>query len=278
VSGDVRAGLAQWTPGRDREVNLATAEHAVRELGRRGCHLVLLPELWLCGYRAGSLAADVQGAAEPLDGPVQRRLAGLAAELGLVLAAGSFPELAGGAVFNTAVVYGPAGDLLLRHRKVHLYGTEPAVFRPGDALTVGDLPGLGRTGLCVCFDGDFPETARALRAAGAGLVLHPSAYEAAVASWWDTLYPAHALANGQWWLSANQHGGTGTDQMLGGSRVIAPDGRIAAAAPRQATAVTTPELLVTDLALDDELATAAAAAGALWTIPPPVPEGTKEPS
>ena len=63
---------------------------------------------------------------------------------------------------------------------MHLYGTEPEAFRPGDAtVTVGDIAGIGRTGLCVCFDGDFPETARALRAAGADLVLHPSAYEAA---------------------------------------------------------------------------------------------------
>jgi predicted amidohydrolase len=267
VSGEVRAGLAQWTPGRDREVNLATAEQAIRELAGRGCHLVLLPELWLCGYRAGSLAADVQGAAEPIDGPVQRRLAGLAAALGLVLAAGSFPERDGQAVFNTAVVYGPDGGLLLRHRKVHLYGAEPGVFSPGGTVTVGDLPGLGRVGLCVCFDGDFPETARALRAAGAGLVLHPSAYEAAVASWWDTIYPAQALCNGQWWLSANQHGGPGADQMLGGSRVIAPDGRVVAAAPRHRAAVTLPELLVTDLALDDELAAAADTASALWTNP-----------
>jgi predicted amidohydrolase len=265
MNGNVRAGIAQWTPDRDPGVNLGTAQAAVRELARRGCQLALLPELWLCGYRTASLAADARAAAEPIYGPVQRLLAELAGATGVILCAGTFPELDGGQIFNTAVVYGPAGNLLLRHRKVHLYGAEPEVFRPGDSVTAGDVAGIGRVGLCVCFDGDFPETARALRAAGADLVLHPSAYEAAAERWWDTIYPAQALCNGQWWISANQHGGGPADRMLGGSRVIAPDGRTVAAAPRHRDLVTAPELLVVDLAVDDELAASAASAGMLWS-------------
>jgi predicted amidohydrolase len=267
MTGPVRVGVAQWTPGRDPAGNLRTAEAAVRELSGRGCRLAVLPELWLCGYQTATLGADARAAAEPIDGPVQRRMAALARDTGMVVCAGSFPELCGGRLFNTAVVYGPRGDLLLRHRKSRLYGTEPTVFQAGDAgdeVTVGDIAGLGRVGLCVCFDGDFPETARALRRAGADLVLHPSAYEAAAASWWDLIYPAHALCNGQWWIAANQHGGSGDDRMLGGSRIIAPDGRTIAAAPRHGTDVPVPELLVADLAVDDELATAAASAGVLW--------------
>jgi predicted amidohydrolase len=264
MSENVRVGIAQWTPGRDPGANLRTAQAAVRELAGRGCRLALLPELWLCGYRTASLAADARAAAEPIDGPVQRRLAELAGDTGVVLCAGTFPELDDGQLFNTAVVYGPAGSLLLRHRKVHLYGTEPEVFRPGDTVTAGDVAGIGRVGLCVCFDGDFPETARALRTAGADLVLHPSAYEATADRWWDTIYPAQALCNGQWWISANQHGGAPADRMLGGSRIIAPDGRTVAAAPRHRDLVTAPELLVVDLAVDDELATSAVSAGMLW--------------
>jgi predicted amidohydrolase len=268
MSGELRVGIAQWTPGNDPGANLRTAEAAVRELARRGCGLAVLPELWLCGYRTATLGADARAAAEPIDGPVQRRMAALAAGTGLVLCAGSFPELDGDRIYNTAVVYGPSGDLLLRHRKVCLYGTEPQVFQPGGEVTAGDIDGIGRVGLCICFDGDFPETARSLRAAGADLVLHPSAYEAPAASWWDTIYPAQALCNGQWWIAANQHGGP--DRMLGGSRVIAPDGRIVAAAPRHRDAVPEPELLVADLAVGAELAAAADAAGLLWSPAAPV--------
>jgi predicted amidohydrolase len=228
VSPTVRVGIAQWTPGPETAANLATAEAALHELGRHGCQLAVLPELWLCGYRAATLAADASAAAEPLDGKVQRRLAAAAQATGMVVCAGTFPEVHGGELFNTAVIYGPDGELIMRHRKTCLYGCEPAVFQPGNAVTAGDIAGIGRVGLCICFDGDFPEAARALRRADAGIVLHPSAYEAAMESWWDTIYPAQALCNGQWWISANLHGGVGADRMLGGSRVIGPDGPIAA--------------------------------------------------
>jgi predicted amidohydrolase len=274
VSGYLRVGIAQWTPGPEPRGNLGTAEAAVHELARRGCQLAVLPELWVCGYRTATLGADARAAAEPLDGPVQRRLAAAARATGMVVCAGSFPELDGRQLFNTAVIYGPDGEPLLRHRKACLYGSEPTVFQPGSAITAGDIGGgIGRVGLCICFDGDFPETARSLRRAGAGLVLHPSAYEAAAQNWWDTIYPAQALCNGQWWISANLHGGTGTDRMLGGSRVIAPDGRVVAAAPRHRDLVHTPELLVADLAIDDELATAAADGSPLWSPP----RSTEEP-
>jgi predicted amidohydrolase len=274
VTGTVRAGLAQWTPGRDPGANLRTAEQALADLAARGCDLAVLPELWLCGYRSGTLGADARAAAEPIDGPVQQRLAAAARAAGMVVCAGSFPELDGGRLFNTAVVYGPDGALALRHRKGCLYGAEPEVFQPGSAVSAADIAGLGRAGLCICFDGDFPETGRALRGAGAGLVLHPSAYEAGAESWWDTIYPAQALCNGQWWISANQHGGAGADRMLGGSRIIAPDGRTVAAAPRHRDQVDAPELLVADLAVDGELATAAATGGVLWSLPPRRPEDT----
>jgi predicted amidohydrolase len=271
MSGHLRVGIAQWTPGPEPSVNLSTAEAALHELAERGCQLAVLPELWLCGYRPATLAADARAAAEPLDGPVQQALAATARTTGMTVCAGSFPELDGGQLFNTAVIYGPDGDLLLRHRKACLYGSEPSAFQPGRTVaTVGDLAGIGRVGLCICFDGDFPETARSLRQAGAGLVLHPSAYEAAAQSWWDIIYPAQALCNGQWWISANQHGsadGASGDQMLGGSRIIAPDGRVVAAATRHRALVPTPELLVADLAIDDELATAAATGGLLWSPP-----------
>jgi hypothetical protein len=55
--------------------------------------------------------------------------------------------------------------------------------------------------------------------------------------------------------------------MLGGSRIIAPDGRTVAAAPRHRELVSAPELLVTDLAVGDELTAAAVTNRVLWSAP-----------
>ncbi|WP_020500559.1 carbon-nitrogen hydrolase family protein [Sciscionella marina] len=230
----VTVGIAQWAPvPGDPEYNETVATEAIGTLAGQGCSVVVLPELWACGYRNESLPRDATAVAEPLDGPRARRFAALAAKHGILLCAGTFVESAGELLYNTALVFDSTGELVLAQRKVHLYppGGEPGVFAAGSRFETVDTAELGRIGCAICFDGDFPETARELAAAGAGVVLAPAAYEVDAESWWDTLYPAHAITNGQWWIMANQQCGPGVP-MLGGSRVIAPDGRTVAAAAR----------------------------------------------
>jgi predicted amidohydrolase len=200
-------GIAQWlpAPGGAGE-NLETALGSIRDLAGRGCDLVVLPEMWPVGLYLDTFADDLAAGAEPLDGPRGRALSEAAREHGIWLAAGSAPESVADGVCNTAPLYAPSGDLVAAHRKCHLYIAlgEDHVFLPGNSLTVYEAGGLGTVGISICFDGDFPEVARTMRRRGARLVLHPSAYERAAESWWDTLYPANALANGQWWILANQ--------------------------------------------------------------------------
>jgi predicted amidohydrolase len=246
--------MAQWRPVAGApDLNLAAAAELIAAAGRAHCDLVVMPELWPAGYDAATLAADVASAAEPLDGPRGVALAGLAREHGLWLQGGSVPERDGEHIYNTAPLYAPDGRLVARHRKFHLYapGGEPRAFEAGEGPTVyapaGDAPAIG---LSVCFDGDFPETARALREAGARLVLAPSAYEYAAESWWERLYPAHALANGQWWILVNQAGGPADSGCFGRSRIISPRGDIVAEAPRATPGIdATAQLTVTEVDL-----------------------------
>lgn len=246
-------GIAQWLaePGLGGK-NLARALGFVRELAGRGAELVVLPEMWPSGYRISSLGADVRTTAEPLDGARGVALAEAAAAAGIWLCAGTVPELEGGAIYNTAVVYSPDGELVASHRKAYLYEVagEGAVFAAGDRLTTFEREPFGRVGVAVCFDGDFPETARALGRAGARVVLLPSAYEVEAAESWDRIYPANALANGQWWIMVNQCGAYGDQTLLGASRVISPLGETIAEARRAASGETPPpELLLVDVPL-----------------------------
>jgi predicted amidohydrolase len=220
-------GQAQWRPAPGRHAaNLEQALAHVATLAGRGADLVCLPELWPCGYDPRTLADDARTAAEPLDGPRGTALAEAAREHGVWLFAGTVPELDGERLRNTAVVYDPAGRLRAAHRKVHLYHPlgEDVVFAAGTSATVVELDGLGTVGLSTCFDGDRPSYARELRRLGATLVISASAYEVGASTWWDVLYPANALVNGQWWVMTNQCGGEGDAALLGASRVIAPDG------------------------------------------------------
>jgi predicted amidohydrolase len=139
-----------------------------------------------------------------------------------------------GRIYDTALVFNPRGELAAWHRKAHLYPPtmEPAVFTAGDRLTTFDDPALGRVGLAICFDGAFPEVGRTLALRGARLIVAPAAYEVEGATTWDLLYPAVALANGQWWLQANQAGSHATSTLLGASRIVAPTGTVVAEASR----------------------------------------------
>jgi predicted amidohydrolase len=254
---EVVVGIAQWLPHLDEPAeSLDEAVAFIRKLAEERCDLAVLPELWPCAHDPADVAAladKVHPHAEPLDGPRNRALARVAAEHRLWLAAGSVPEHTANGIFNTALLFSPDGELRAAHRKAHLYAPmhENLVFSPGECLTVVDTELLGRVGLVVCYDGDFPEVARALRIAGARIVLQVDAYEEAAESWWDRIYPAHALINGQWWVMANQCGTRGSTTFLGGSQIVSPLGDIVAKAPRAKPGQTPePVLLVQQIQLD----------------------------
>ncbi len=262
-------GIAQWLPRPgDTAGNLAAALELVTELGRRRCDLIVLPELWPSGYSPNTLAEDVAASAEPLDGPRTAALAAVAAAAGAWLAAGSVPERDGADVYNTALLFGRDGELRAVHRKAHLYAPlgEDLIFAAGQRLTVCPTEDFGVLGLPVCFDGDFPETARALRLAGARVVVQASAYEVEAEAWWDRLYPARALENGQWWVMSNQCGRTPSGALLGGSQIISPLGVVVSRAVKihELAGPPGPALLVATIALRGELAEADRLNSALW--------------
>jgi predicted amidohydrolase len=249
VKRDLLVGVAQWlaSPGEPTQ-NLSVALGLVERAASDGVELLVLPELWSCGYDPATLAEDARRDAEPLDGPRARRLSDAARRHALFLAAGTVPEWGDdGRLYDSALVFDPAGRLVARHRKAHLYApaSEPAAFAPGDRLTTFADPALGTVGLLVGFDGDVPEVARALARRGAGLVVAPSACEIERSTEWELVHPALALLCGQWWVQANQAGTHGSSTLLGASRIIAPTGTVVAAASEAVPGRAAPaELLV----------------------------------
>jgi len=269
VRDRVNVGIAQWLPvAGEPEANLETALELIDGLALRGCDLVVLPELWPCGFDWNRLGDDARAAAEPLDGPRVKALGEAALAAGAWLCAGSVPEANGDrAPFNTLVLFDPAGELRATHRKTHLYAPlgEDRAVTAGSATSVVDTEEFGPLGLSICFDGDFPEVARAMRLRGARIVIHPSAYERAAERWWDVLYPANALANGQWWIMANQCGTNSSGTLLGGSQIISPMGHVVARAVRAGGGESPdPELLRAELDLGREIERADRGNAALW--------------
>ncbi|MDP4033626.1 MAG: carbon-nitrogen hydrolase family protein [Pseudorhodobacter sp.] len=87
---------------------------------------------------------------------------------------GSGPVFVGARPVNRATFYGPGGILGHQDKQIMTrFEREPWRIEPGDPLTLFDTP-LGKIGVLICYDSEFPLLARALCEAGAEILLAPS--------------------------------------------------------------------------------------------------------
>ena len=223
----MKIALVQAEPVRfDKAANLERARRAVEEAAARGVRLVLFPEMFLTGYMVWDRVGDL---AEPLDGPSIRALAEMARAHGTAIVCG-FPEDAGRArPFNSACVIDVDGTILGAHRKVHLFAAEPDACSPGEEVRAFDTA-VGRLGVMICYDLEFPETARLLALDGAQVILVPTANMDPYARHQAVYLAARAMENGVYLACANQVGRDEVYRYFGESAVVDPDGNVLARA------------------------------------------------
>lgn len=200
----MRVALCQLPVSPDPAVNLSRVRGALASAAADRADLAVFPEATQARF-----GSDLRAAAEPLDGAFGRGLAGAAREAGVALVAGVFEPAPDGRVYNTAVAYDASGARVAAYRKIHLFDSlgerESAVVAPGGEPVVAGLAGL-RVGFLTCYDIRFPEHARALVAAGAQLLVVPSAWAAGLfkEEHWVTLVRARAIENTVWVAAAGQ--------------------------------------------------------------------------
>jgi predicted amidohydrolase len=211
---------------------------------QRGADLVVLPELWVQGGFAFGTFAQT---AEPVDGPLVRRLGAAARELGAWLHGGSIVERdEDGRLFNTSVLLRPDGTVSATYRKIHLFGFaggETTVLTAGSDVVTADVAGTA-TALATCYDLRFPELFRAFVDRGAELFLLPSAWPTPRIAHWSLLTRARAVEDQAFVVAVNGCGDQGGRLALGGrSVVVDPWGAVLAEAGDDE------EVLVVDLDL-----------------------------
>lgn len=222
----------------DENAALDRLETALSEVATKGASLLLAPELMLPGYNQPALHARL---AQPVGGAWDQALSAMARRHGVALVVGR-AEREADTLFNTALAFGPDGALLARHRKRLLYGPmEKSVFAPGAAgVATFDLNGQ-RFGLLICYEIEFPECARALSRAGAGVILVPTANPAGFEHVQRLLIPARAYESRAVVAYANFCGNEAGLAFGGHSVIAGPDGAVLASAG------TEPALLICDL-------------------------------
>jgi len=195
----LRIALIQLKIGKNKTENVSNAIDSIkRTVAEHKPHIVTLPECFNSPY--GTKHFDEYAESIP-DGYTCTALSQIAKELKIYLVGGSIPERDNNTLYNTCTIWSPAGELIGKFRKIHLFDIdvkggicfkESDVLSPGNQLvflSVNDF----KIGIGICYDIRFEELARIYRNKGCDMLLYPAAFNMTTGPLhWELLQRARA--------------------------------------------------------------------------------------
>lgn len=175
----LKIALLQIAPSGSLGANLEKGASACREAASRGADIALFPEMWSCGYDIYDRPAEVwKRDAISADSSFVNSFGELSRELNIAIGI-TFLEEYGDLPRNTLALFDRHGEHRLKYSKVHTcdFGAERELSA-GDDFYVASLDtaaGEVQAGAMICYDREFPESARILMLKGAELILVPNA-------------------------------------------------------------------------------------------------------
>ena len=253
IVNSLRVGLVQSRATPDLAANLADLEAKVREAASKGAAFIALPEA--CEFLHPDNAAFRAHAVPVGESRAAALMAKLARETKTWLLVGSL-SLRNGAekLANRSLLFTPEGAVKATYDKIHLFDAavekkeslESRIYERGDTAVVVDI-GVAKIGLSICYDLRFPHLYRALAAAGAEILLVPSAFMKVTGeAHWHTLLRARAIENGCFVLAPAQCGSPHAGrESYGHSLIVNPWGEVVADRGLE------PAVLIADLDLSE---------------------------
>jgi len=228
----------QLAVGPDIRRNGAAIRRQMRAAARRGAAIAQFPECALSGY-AGAQFQSFDGYPWQTLADQTARIRTLAAELGLWVILGSTHPRRRGKPTNCLYLIDPSGRIVTRYDKHFLMPGDRRHYAPGRRLVTHTLGGV-KFGLLICFDFRFPELWRELLKRRCQAVFfssylaspEPNALMEQVA---PATLTTRAAENSFTIVATN----TCTGRQWCNSRVLRPDGSVAAQAPWHRPAVLT---------------------------------------
>ncbi len=175
----LKIALLQIAPTGSLEGNLTKGMVACRDAKALGADIALFPEMWSCGYDIYEPPVkEWTRKAIRLDSAFLAEFQALATELEMAIAVTLLEEYQP-MPRNTIVLFDRFGQRKLVYAKVHTcdFGIEKNLTA-GNEFFVADLDtakGVVKVGTMICYDREFPESARLLMLKGAEVVLVPNA-------------------------------------------------------------------------------------------------------
>lgn len=218
----IKVGVSQFdvTIG-DLESNFIIACDNIHTLGDQGAEVVVLPEMWSCGFDNESLSTHAEKTPFILE-----NLSQISNKYNMVII-GSLPECFKGNIYNTIYVVDRTGDISGSYRKIHLFSLtqEDRYFSAGNRAVVCNT-GVGPIGLMICYDLRFPELCRALTLNSAQIIAVSAQWPLSRIDHWDVLIKARAIENQVFIIASNRCGKDPDIEYGGHSQVVSPNGTL----------------------------------------------------
>lgn len=197
----IRFALCQMNVVDDKEKNLENASLMIKEGISKNADFIVLPEMFNCPYSNDKF---IEYAEEENNSPTLNEISLLARQNRVYVLAGSIPEKEGDKLYNTSYLFDKKGDIIAKHRKMHLFDIDvkgKITFKESDVLTAGDdftiaNTEFGKIGIGICYDIRFPELARVMVENGALILIYPGAFNMTTGpAHWELLFRSRALDN-----------------------------------------------------------------------------------
>ncbi|MDF2569434.1 MAG: nit1 [Sporomusa sp.] len=239
-------GICQMGVIPNKLANIEKASHMIGEAVSKGSQLIALPEMFNCPYQSELFPEYAEHVS---DGPTIAMLARCAAKYKVIVVGGSIPEKDdAGNIFNTSFIFNEDGELIGRHRKIHLFdvaikgGTvfqESKTLSAGSSMTVVQTS-LGTIGIAICYDARFPELARAMALKGSQVLIYPAAFGPVTGpAHWELLMRARAVDNQVYVVAAAPALNAAAEyKSHGHSMIVDPWARVLAIAGEEETVIT----------------------------------------
>ncbi|MBR6405712.1 MAG: carbon-nitrogen hydrolase family protein [Lachnospiraceae bacterium] len=170
--------LMQLMPSEKQDNNLRIGLASVKRARAMGADIALFPEMWNCGYRIPEDPEELNALAVTEESDFIEAFRNISRFSGIAVGI-TFLEKTEGKPKNTIILYDREGNKVYKYSKVHTCDfADEARLQSGEEFVVRELPtaqGPVKVGSMICFDREFPESARILGLMGAELVLMPNA-------------------------------------------------------------------------------------------------------
>ncbi|MFK7855732.1 MAG: carbon-nitrogen hydrolase family protein [Granulosicoccus sp.] len=184
--------------------------------------LLVLPEASLTGYNIPLSSAELIAVGKNSNATDQ--IKSICQQANIAIAYG-YIERDGSALYNSAHVIDSAGNSIAHYRKCHLWGElDKRLFTAGSCFSpVFELSGW-QLALLICYDIEFPESARYLSLQGAELIVAPTALMHPWTLVADHMTRVRAAENQVYFAYANYCDREGDIEYVGRSCIVGPDG------------------------------------------------------